>query len=50
MVSFHSLTPFQIDLLQVVVIGVTIPLAAVVVLCLLLTWVFSLGNGQRPRR
>ena len=50
MVLLHSLTPFQNDLLQVLVIGVTIPLAAVVVFCFLLAWIFSLGDYRPPLR
>jgi hypothetical protein len=49
-VPLNSLTPFQNELLEVVVIGVTIPLAAVIVFCLLLAWIFSLGDYRPPSR
>ena len=50
MVPLNSLTPFQNDLLEVLVIGVTIPLAAVIILCFLLAWIFSLGGYRPPSR
>jgi len=50
MVPFHSFTPFQIDLLEVVLIGATILLAAAIILRFLLAWIFSLGDYRPPSR
>jgi hypothetical protein len=46
----QSFTLFQNQLLDVLVLGVTIPLGGVIVLCFLLAWIFSLADSPWPRR